>query len=514
MREALGLVPKPPKVRSDVSDHSSVSDPGIETAFEEPAGTDSDFRDDVGERHYRYMCQQLDVIPSKMFIRQLQTDTASFRVMFTPPSRGNCYYGLDPRAIRPITECLEQNKFVKYLDLEDNWLVYDSACHLVTLFRINDTIEGLNLTGCRLGPQSAWKLSELLLATSRLRELLLSNNALGDAGVVALAEGICDNSSVHTLDLSRNHLGRGAAATLGAVLQENWALKTLDLSWNSLFDVQGFQKLVDGLIQNQGIETLNLTGNALGIDVLEILMDLLTQSTTLKTLDLSFNRLDDECMLELRQPIAQNEYLRVLKLGNNPISYSEAGALLTAIQKSPSNVLELLDMEGIWVNKKFKVRGKDPGCAAFLERDSGRGVQLRDPGARPHPAADEARLLRRHEPQEEEAEARLRNPVPLATFIELIQAENLKMTETLCTALGRKFFDKKRQVDLGKMTKAYMEYFPDTKLPPPPEPKVKGKKGKKDKQSGPVMLLGFLFFGLLMKIPWTRGRRTRQFSNF
>ncbi|GLH03381.1 Leucine-rich repeat-containing protein 74A, partial [Gryllus bimaculatus] len=101
------------------------------------AGKPTDFRDDGGERHYRYMCKQLDVVPSQQFIRQLRTSTASFR-----------YYGLDPRGVRPMTEALSKNKYVKRLDLEENWLTFDSACHLTELFLENDTIEYLNLTGC------------------------------------------------------------------------------------------------------------------------------------------------------------------------------------------------------------------------------------------------------------------------------------------------------------------------------------------------------------------------------
>ena len=271
--------------------------------------------------------------------------------------------------------------------------------------------EEVDLTGWFLGPITAFEISSELFSSSTVVRLLLANNRLGNEGGKAIAKGLEENFSVRELDLTGNMLGQNAITSIGEMLNKNQTLEKLNLSRNDLTD-QDVETLLTSLcrktvlkeldlsrnilcdqfaeqmsvvlMNNRVLEKLFISSNQLEVTGLQAMLPGLQIAQTLRVLNISWNYLYDvgaeilgeviavnRSLIEitacgnlftaqaascLAKGVASNSTLKVLRIGQNLIRNSGAYAFINVLSEhgSPSTALEILDINGTIIDKKFK----------------------------------------------------------------------------------------------------------------------------------------------------------------
>ena len=279
-------------------------------------------------------------------------------------------------------------------------------------FKLHRFDEELDLSGWILGPEIASEIiSPELVSCTNIVRLCLANSRLGDEGGKAIAKGLQENFSVRELDLSGNMLGENAISSIGKMLNKNQTLKKLNLSRNDLTDqdvevllnflsrknvlkdldlsnnilCDQFAKQMSGVLEkNVVLENLSISSNQLEATGLQALRPGLRKTKTLRVLNISWNYFhdigaeilgeiiaDNESLIEisacgnlftaqaagcLAKGVANNSKLKVLRIGQNLIRNLGAYEFLHVLfeSSSPSIVLEILDINGTIVDRRFK----------------------------------------------------------------------------------------------------------------------------------------------------------------
>lgn len=271
--------------------------------------------------------------------------------------------------------------------------------------------EEIDFTGWFLGPVNASEISPELVLCSNIVRLLLANSRLGDEGGKVIAKGLEENLSVRELDLSGNTLGQNAISAIGEMISKNQTLEKLNLSRNDLTDkdvevflhslsrknvlkdldlsnnilCDQFAKRMSFVLENNFVlEKLSVSSNQLEMTGLQAMLPGLRKNKTLRVLNISWNYLYDagaeilgEVIAEnrslievlacgnlftaqaatcLAKGVAENSKLKVLRIGQNLIRNLGAYEFVNVLSESssPSIVLQMLDINGTIVDRRFK----------------------------------------------------------------------------------------------------------------------------------------------------------------
>ena len=246
---------------------------------------------------------------------------------------------------------------------------------LEALCTVEDDVEDIDLRSNALPAKTLRRLLRMVGTMPRLSTLDLSENsavsALDPSALTAMVEGcrtlavlrlakcalklqqvrelcttlekLAGRTPLHTLDLSGNVLGRNATDTskkasskwLSVLMSRERGLKHLDLSSNALCG--GFANAIAVGLRDSGIETLNLSRNALGTDAAgAAIAHGLGSNDSVVSLDLSSNSLGAEPGLVLANAVWVHPTLRTLIVSRNPMGLVAARALLRAVATKPA----------------------------------------------------------------------------------------------------------------------------------------------------------------------------------
>ena len=171
---------------------------------------------------------------------------------------------------------LDKNRSLTELDLEQHDIGPAGVSHLVeTLGKKNKILTTLNIRGdaafyplsCGLGLVGGQALSQVLAHRyCVLQHIYLGDNQLGEDGMAVMVEALAGNTSLRTLDLSRNQL-------------------------SDLPVVRSFFQLVG---QHPNLTSVDLEGNAIGLEAIPSCIQALKQSLSLQSLSLVSNDLTEE----------------------------------------------------------------------------------------------------------------------------------------------------------------------------------------------------------------------------
>ena len=227
----------------------------------------------------------------------------------------------------------------------------------------------LKVMGCHLGPSAISMIAEQL---GEVSSLWATDNLIRAAGAVALAEALISDGSLTELHITNNqicdldldgfnfvnnttNINLAAVTALAHMLEANATLKTLDVGGNRL-GPQGMEILANGLFNNGTLTTLNVTDNRIGAELgASSLAALLTRNTTLTYVSAAAsNDFADTGAMKLAAAI-KSTTLCSLNLGGNPFSEADwtrephigpqgAVAILDACSSRKSSGLKVLDV--------------------------------------------------------------------------------------------------------------------------------------------------------------------------
>jgi Ran GTPase-activating protein (RanGAP) involved in mRNA processing and transport len=255
---------------------------------------------------------------------------------------------LDQYNSKLLSEAFAVNRSIKSLTLSFNALdVYECVAFGQAL-EVNQSITELNLAFVNLGPNGCERISQALKKNTTIQKLDLTGNNLGE-GSLALADALKGNKTLTSLDLSRCNIQARECQILCTALEINQGLKSINLRYN-IIGVGCWLSISNMLKVNNTLQVLNLKGNAMGNNG-ELMADALKVNGSLTSLDISncgFG-FDEDC-IRLSEALAQNNSLTELKLDNNRISTSNVlfGSLkVNSSLKTLSIKSILLSTEGV-----------------------------------------------------------------------------------------------------------------------------------------------------------------------
>ncbi|XP_044744338.1 uncharacterized protein LOC123306418 isoform X2 [Coccinella septempunctata] len=281
-------------------------DPGIEAAFEAEAQKPAD---DTGCQTYKDMCKDMEIYPISKVCKSLTTAELNLK-----------YYVPFEKQMKAICRVLENNTFIRELNLQDNWLSVESCTYLASVLEMNTNLRILKMKECRIGVEGMAALCEALELSS-IQELDLSFNSLGNDGLKEGKAAFSGNANLSELNLSHNDFTEEAVNDLHDILIEAYHLVKLDLSWNCFNTPKCMRKLCRGLLENTSLEWFSLAWNGIATQQTVFpFIRFLKKSLTLKYLDMS------------------NNFHFVLSLPDEPMSSEEFQAALA--ERKLNNLLD------------------------------------------------------------------------------------------------------------------------------------------------------------------------------
>ncbi|PVD34390.1 hypothetical protein C0Q70_05662 [Pomacea canaliculata] len=251
----------------------------------------------ASHRTYRRAAVKLGVVPQRAVIGQFGRDFLTFRDL-----------GLTLRELKATCLALMHERQARGLDVSGNTIgAHESEYVIAVLTRIS------------------------------IQTLDAGNNCLTGTGLRRLSDFVSNDSNLTWLNLSR----------------KNRSLQELELRWNHIRRI-GAICVAKGLEVNQSLQRVDLAWNGFGFEGCVALGDALARNHVMRELDLTCNRIHPPALLELVRGLVLNKTLRVLKIGNNPITASFTSVLMNSIHAHPTVALELLDMEGVVVDRDFQ----------------------------------------------------------------------------------------------------------------------------------------------------------------
>ncbi|XP_045483088.1 leucine-rich repeat-containing protein 74A-like isoform X3 [Harmonia axyridis] len=431
------------------------------------------------------MCKNMNIYPISKVCNSLTTEELNLK-----------FYVPFEMQMKAICRTLESNKFIRELNLQDNWLSVESCTYLASVLEINITLKILNLKECRIGVEGMAILSGALESSS-IQELDLSFNSLGNEGLREGKSGLSLNYNLTSLNLGHNEFTEEAVDYLYDILVEASRLIKLDLSWNCFNTPKCMKKLCQGLLENPSLECLILSWNGISSEKSVFpFIRYLKKSSTLRFLDLSNNLIGGPSLNFLVKGVSQSNSLEHLKIGNNVISPQQAFNCAELLAKPSERPLQLIDMENTVVQKRFlnlmeriREQGKNVIYGAVLADYEIHGPYL------PKVLFGRCKYLSM-KPKKKKNRVDFGHfvlslpdqPMTFEDFQEALTSRklNVLLDLDLIGALQNQYKIKKfSKIDCSQLKSDYMVLYPDTQPEPPkikkPPKEKKSKKKKKGK---------------------------------
>lgn len=488
-----------PQSDSDVFRHPyynypAVLDPGIEKALFSPQ--EKIIYPDDGQELYVAVCKEMNECPINSFLKGLLDEVIDLR-----------YYCVSSRGVRPMSLALSLNRFVKVLNLTDNFLSADACYHLGEMLSKNTFLHELNLSGCRIGPAGAKRLFAGLPTNRALRVLNLNRNQLTDKGLEYFAQVIFKGIDVQKIYLSYNNIGAKGAGALAEAFETYNKFTHVDLSWNNLFTPIGTFNLLSRFGENKVLQELDLSWNTLSGGRLGIAVRNALGAPNLRYLNLSNNRLNGEAITYVIAGLPKAKKLVTLDLSFNPMTPEDAKNILSKV-KLPSVKVQKILMENVFVDSMFLMM-----LQAIKEMKSKRNLvvtyggvigEFKAKGPDPRELVLNRAEFLAKKPKKRPVDIALvamqllkdNNVImPSKEFVDAFRASGAPLDNDLLEEMASIWAGPKaaktKTVDVNSLVDYMKRKWPDRKLPPTPppepdpepvpvpEPKAKGKGKKK-----------------------------------
>lgn len=244
---------------------------------------------------------------------------------------------LGPKSAPMLASLLRNNRSIQTLLLSNNQLGTRSIKVFAPELTSNPILQTLDLSYNNIKHKGASILAKALepspTLTSTLQVLDISGNKIGPQGMRALCEVLVENKTIQELRCGANHVGEEGAASISSVLKFNYTLRILDLQSNEIGPC-GASLLMDVLrIDNRTLESLNLAWNGVGSLIAEELAEVLTTNEILVDVNVKGNEIMSDGVSSLANSLASNVSLEKLNLMHNKFDKFGAFALADAVGK-------------------------------------------------------------------------------------------------------------------------------------------------------------------------------------
>ena len=242
-----------------------------------------------------------------------------------------------------VAETIRTDARLKYLDLCD--LFSGAVAVIAGALPACTSLENLELTFCDLEQtETAQVLADGIKACRKLKVLKLCDCSLTLTGGKYMLDAVIQNTSIVSVDLSFNIMGFDGYTILCTCIRLSPHLKQLDLSGTRPGEL-GIAALAAELKCNTSLKVLDLSGCGVIQEGAQSIAKALETNTTLSVLFIRDNDLGDAGIEALARVIRTSPTLRRLDVGLRDISEDVLQLLADAVENSPSRVHISADRE-------------------------------------------------------------------------------------------------------------------------------------------------------------------------
>ena len=231
-----------------------------------------------------------------------------------------------------IGAALIQNKTLKKLVLSDNKIKNKGARSII---ENGTSLVSIDLSENDINPEVCYDLKNLMMRSKHLREVIWNGNFVGIKGINFIVDALKQGSKIKSLSLRNSSIGRAGIQTLSAGLYKNEHLKILDLGSNSI-TFESFKDLCDSLNHNK-IKTLRLRNNLLKDESAKYFSENIlnkTSTSCLTNFDFSACKIYDQGLIYLLNGLINNEKINWINLRDNYFSHEIDFVILKFLEKN------------------------------------------------------------------------------------------------------------------------------------------------------------------------------------
>ena len=231
-----------------------------------------------------------------------------------------------------IGAALIQNKTLKKLVLSDNKIKNKGARSII---ENGTSLVSIDLSDNDINPEVCYDLKNLMTHSKHLREVIWNGNFIGVKGISFIVDALKQGSKIKSLSLRNTSIGRVGVQALAQGLYQNEFLKILDLGSNSI-TFESFKDLCDSLNNNK-IKTLRLRNNLLKDEGAKYFSEnILNKESTscLTNFDFSACKIYDQGLIYLLNGLINNERINWINLRDNYFSHEIDFVILKFLEKN------------------------------------------------------------------------------------------------------------------------------------------------------------------------------------
>ena len=310
--------------------------------------------------HWLFEAQDNDIIAKLLWTSNVQLNTVlGYNDVVTPfdcfvlgycVSHSNCTWKIDIRympdqkkglgdeevemlvrgAVDEETHCTGG---FSTIDLSKNGITSEGVKYLSTFpNQMINKLEVLYLSDNSLDSESCPALAQLIPHAPHLKRLDLSNNPnIGQGMAVSLITSMIAHDSLEMLFLDKTGIGVEDCQVLSKLLLSSKSLKKLDIGGNNL-PLEAVELVVSGHLHNTTLEYLSMNNSQFSLQNTISLASVLRTNHTLVRLNLSQCNIDSDGACQLACALCTNDTLQTLDLSDNPTDVKGATAFAEMLQ--------------------------------------------------------------------------------------------------------------------------------------------------------------------------------------
>ena len=207
---------------------------------------------------YKYLCtsnQKVNLLNLNLGDNNLTAASSSLIrdiVNCVKPS-SSCNYLMDV-GIADLCITVENNESIKHLYLAEVGILSVGS---MSLSDIVTCLQTLDISYNDIGDDGAEILSQGLICSVILIQLIMRHCGIGEVGACELAHALTINSSLEILRMNGNTIGHSKAAGIAAALSVNKTLKELSLAGDSTINYTAAYEIIESLHQNTSLINLD-----------------------------------------------------------------------------------------------------------------------------------------------------------------------------------------------------------------------------------------------------------------
>ena len=224
------------------------------------------------------------------------------------------------------------NKTLKKLVLSDNKIKNKGARSII---ENGTSLVSIDLSDNDINPEVCYDLKNLMTHSKHLREIIWNGNFIGIKGINFIVDALQQGSKIKSLSLRNTSIGRVGVQALAQGLYQNEYLKILDLGSNSI-TFESFKDLCDSLNNNK-IRTLRLRNNLLKDEGAKYFSENILNkesNSCLTNFDFSACKIYDQGLIYLLNGLINNERINWINLRDNYFSHEIDFVILKFLEKN------------------------------------------------------------------------------------------------------------------------------------------------------------------------------------